>query len=34
MPKADLPLVIYDENRTHGGFLRTIDFTTPVPLAA
>lgn len=34
MPKADLPLVIYDENRTHGGFLQTIDFGTPVPLAA
>jgi hypothetical protein len=34
MPKADLPLVIYDENRAHGGFLRTIDFTTPLPLAA
>jgi hypothetical protein len=34
MPKADLPLVIWDENRSHGGFLRTIDFIVPVPLAA
>jgi hypothetical protein len=34
MPKADLPLVIYDENRAHGGFLRTVDFGTPVSLAA
>jgi len=34
MPKADLPLVIYDENRTHGGFLRTIDFGLSAPLAA
>ena len=34
MPKTDLPLVIYDENRTHGGFLRTIDFAAPVPSAA
>ena len=23
MPKADLPLVLYDENRIHGGFRRT-----------
>lgn len=34
MPKADLPLVIYDENRTHGGFLRTIDFCSSVVVAA
>ena len=34
MPKADLPLVIYDENRTHGGFLRTIDFAATLRLAA
>ena len=25
MPKADLPLVLYDENPHHGGFMRTID---------
>jgi hypothetical protein len=25
MPKADLPLVIYDQNRRMGGFIRTLD---------
>ena len=25
MPKADLELVIYDQNRNHGGFLRTLN---------
>lgn len=34
MPKADLSLVLYDENRHHGGFLRTIELPVPVPLAA
>jgi hypothetical protein len=28
MPKADLPLVIYDENRRHGGFMRAIRVDT------
>jgi hypothetical protein len=28
MPKADLPLVIYDENRRHGGFIPTIRVET------
>jgi hypothetical protein len=27
MPKADLPLMIYDQNRRLGGFVRTIDIT-------
>lgn len=25
MPKADLPLVVFDQNRTVGGFMRTLD---------
>jgi hypothetical protein len=28
MPKADLPLIIYDENRRHGGFVRTVRVET------
>jgi hypothetical protein len=24
MPKADLPLVVYDQNRTLNGFIRTV----------
>jgi hypothetical protein len=33
MPKADLPLVIYDENRHHGGFMRTLQIETAIRLA-
>jgi hypothetical protein len=32
MPKADLPLVIYDENRHHGGFMRTLEIASPILL--
>jgi len=28
MPKADLPLVIYDENRSRGGFIKAIEIST------
>ena len=34
MPKADLPLIIYDENRHYGGFLRAVEFSTASLLAA
>lgn len=34
MPKADLPLVLYDENRQMGGFTRTFDIRTPLQSAA
>lgn len=27
MPKADLPMVVYDQNRALGGFIRTIDIS-------
>jgi len=27
-PKADLPLTIYDQNRKHGGFIKTIEINT------
>lgn len=28
MPKADLPLIIYDENRNNGGFAKALEITT------
>lgn len=31
MPKADLPLRIYDENRNLGGFVHAIDIGTEIP---
>lgn len=31
MPKADLPLIIYDENKNHGGFMRTLRIASPMP---
>jgi hypothetical protein len=34
MPKADLPLIIYDENRRLGGFIPTIRVETPRASAA
>lgn len=34
MPKADLPLVIYDENAHHGGFMKTLRIETALRLAA
>lgn len=34
MPKADLPLVIYDENSHHGGFMKTLRIETAQRLAA
>lgn len=34
MPKADLPLVLYDENRHFGGFLKTLDLPVTRELAA
>ena len=30
MPKADLPLKIYDQNRKRGGFVHALDFTPTV----
>lgn len=34
MPKADLPLVIYDENPHHGGFMKTLRIASAQRLAA
>jgi SMODS-associated and fused to various effectors sensor domain len=34
MPKADLPLVIYDQNRSLKGFVRTLEIGTPMSLTA
>ncbi len=32
MPKADLPLVVFDQNRTQGGFIKTIEISAePTP---
>ena len=34
MPKADLSLVIYDENRHHGGFMRALEIGSTMPSTA